>query len=124
MATYKRSEAMGMSKSYLSVYRSTRNMPKGSSTKEVVKAFTEEKQDQEQVLNGMIEMYYSLKDKKKMLEFGKHLCNIGLYISPSCVYRISESLFKNTVGLRHKSAIEDWKKVSEEFKGWRESNNV
>lgn len=119
MATYKRSEALGMSKSYLSVYRSTRGMPKGTSTKDVVNAFTKEKIDQEQILNGMIEMYYFLKDRKKMLEFGRHLCTIKLYDSSQCVYRISESLFKNTVGLRHRNAIEDWRKVLVEFNEWR-----
>ena len=119
MSTYKRSIQIGMSKSYLSVYRHSRGLPKHCSELVVFEAYNKEKDEQEKVIGKLQDMYYFLLGEKKVLDFSKNLVRIKLYKSTHCLHRISPDWFRTTNALRHRSAMEKWKQILAEFEEYK-----
>ena len=102
--------SLGKSRSIIAVYRKQRNIPKGTNAKIVLDMYKAEFKEQFEIKEQLQEIYYELKEARKLKEFGEFLESIGLY-KKRCVEMIFNKAFRTSDRLIGKTHIEKHKQV-------------
>ena len=110
--------SLGKSRAAIAVYRRLRGLPKGTDSKVVLDMYKAELKEQFDVKEKLQEIYYELKDKRKLKEFGIFLELNGLYKN-RCVEIIFNKAFRTSDRLIGKSHIEKHKKIIKLYGEWR-----
>ena len=110
------SRLLGYSANYLSQYKHTRHLPKETSASEVKRLCDTEKEEQDAIINACIDMYYDLKERKKLHAFSRHLVKLGLYNHDRSFMATINRYFYNTYGLRNRPYIEEQRRVLKAYK--------
>ena len=115
------SESLGLSKSYLGVYRTNRGFPKKTPAVVVYDAYKAELLLQENTRVELQELCYELNEKRgDTTYFARHLVGKGIIVSEKSLRGILEHSFKNLdsrlIGQRHtKRHLE----ILKHYKEWR-----
>ena len=112
---------LGKSRAAIAAYRRLRDVKKGTDAKVVLDMYKAELKEQFDVKEQLQNIYYELKEVRKLKEFGVYLESKGLY-KKRCVEMIFNKAFRTSDRLIGKPHIENHKKVLEFYKEWREEN--
>ena len=112
---------LGKSRAAIAAYRRLRGVKKGTDAKIVLDMYKAELKEQFDVKEQLQNIYYELKEVRKLKEFGVYLESKGLY-KKRCVEMIFNKAFRTSDRLIGKPHIENHKKVLEFYKEWREEN--
>lgn len=113
------SRLLGYSANYLSQYKHTRHLPKETSASEVKRLCDTEKEEQDAIINACIDMYYDLKERKKLHAFSRYLVTVGAYKHDRSFMATTNRYFYNAYGLRNRNYMSEQKRVLALYEEWK-----
>lgn len=113
------SRRLGYSANYLSQYKYTRGLPKDTSAEEVNRLCVVEKEGQESVINECIEMYFNLKETRRLHAFSRHLVKLGIYKHERSFMATTARYFYQPYGLRNRNYMSEQDRVLKAYEEWK-----
>ena len=120
MAYYSRQ--LGLDENYLCVYRSMRNLPKGTEARKLYESYKKELAYAQEVVNQLQDIYYELDDAGLFAKFARHCKHVGIYKHACTLHEVSKYWFLPVDNLKGKKYIEKMLMLIAEYEVFKNAN--
>ena len=113
------SQKAGRCPSLLSVYRKNRGMPKKTPSRDIYTSYMNELDEQNSIRNALQDMYYELKDRKSIQEFGNIVEQHGILTTKSfgiVLHRSFVNMYDRLLGVKY---IDRGRKIVGLYEEWK-----